>query len=185
MHTIVHGFDWPDRIVVGAVGEPGSRTFYLQARDRARIVSVALEKEQSAVLAEKIEEILDQLMTRDGNPFSIPAETPAELVDNDPLEQPIQTQFRTAALSLGWDSSTAQIVIEAYPLEEPEENLHAAEPPQEQEPTEMLVVRIPVGTARAFTKRILEVVSAGRPRCPLCGNPMDPDGHLCPMPGDV
>ena len=54
MPTIVHRFNWPDRLVVGTVGEPGSRTFYLQARDGARIVSVALEKEQSAVLAEKI-----------------------------------------------------------------------------------------------------------------------------------
>lgn len=185
MHTIVHGFDWPDRVVVGTVGQPGSRTFYLQARDRARVVSVALEKEQSAVLAEKIEEILDQLMAREGNPFSIPAVTPAELVDNDPLEQPVQAQFRTAALSLGWDSSTAQIVIEAYPLEESEEDPQAADSADEPEPTEMLVVRMPVGTARAFAKRSLEVVGAGRTICQLCGNPMDPEGHLCPIPGDM
>src|SRR5690625_5829878 len=54
----VHSFDWPDRFVVGTVGPPGSRTFYLQARTGQRVVSVALEKEQTAALAEKIDEVL-------------------------------------------------------------------------------------------------------------------------------
>jgi uncharacterized repeat protein (TIGR03847 family) len=181
MPTIVHRFDWPDRVVVGTVGEPGSRAFYLQARDGARIISVALEKEQSAVLAEKIEEILDELMAAEGNPFSIPVGTPMELVDNDPLEQPVAPEFRTGTMSLGWDPSTAQLVIEAYPFVETYEDapdLVAAEP------AEVLRVRIPVGTARAFAKRALEVVGAGRPICPLCGTPMDAAGHICLVPGD-
>ncbi|MGZ5372708.1 MAG: DUF3090 family protein, partial [Aeromicrobium sp.] len=70
MTPIVHGFDWPDRFVIGTVGQPGSRTFFLQARSGAQIVSVALEKEQSAALAERIEEVLDDLMADEGNPFS-------------------------------------------------------------------------------------------------------------------
>jgi uncharacterized repeat protein (TIGR03847 family) len=181
MPTIVHGFDWPDRVVVGTVGHPGSRSFYLQARAGRRIVSVSLEKEQSALLAEKIEEILDELMSIEGNPSSIPAETPIELVDNDPLEQPVDSQFRTGALSLGWDPSTAQVVIEAYPLVDGDEGI---DDDFETEATEMLVVRIPVGTARAFAKRTLEIVGAGRPLCPLCGTPMDPTGHICPALAD-
>jgi uncharacterized repeat protein (TIGR03847 family) len=182
MPTVIHGFDWPDRVVVGTVGEPGSRTFYLQARDGARIVSVALEKGQSAVLAEKIEEILDGLMAADGNPFSIPAVTPIELVDNDPLEQPVDPEFRTGAMSLGWDPSTAQLVIEAYPFVEADAE---APHPVAAEPAEMLQVRIPVGTARAFAKRTLEIVGAGRPICPFCGTPMDASGHVCALPGDL
>lgn len=182
MPTIVHGFDWPDRVVVGAVGEPGSRTFYLQARAGNRVVTVAIEKEQSALLAEKIEEILDELMDRQGNPVSVPAVTPIELVDNDPLEQPVDAEFRTGVMSLGWDPSTAQVVIEAYPLVlVDDEALEQADI----EPAEMLVVRIPVGTARAFAKRTLEVVGAGRPICPLCGTPMDPDGHVHTPPDDI
>jgi uncharacterized repeat protein (TIGR03847 family) len=182
MPTVIHGFDWPDRVVIGTVGEPGSRTFYLQARDGARIVSVALEKGQSAVLAEKIEEILDGLMAADGNPFSIPAVTPMELVDNDPLEQPVDPEFRTGAMSLGWDPSTAQLVIEAYPFVE----VDAEGPePVAAEPAEMLQVRIPVGTARAFAKRTLEIVGAGRPICPFCGTPMDAGGHVCALPSDL
>jgi len=180
MPTIVHEFAWPDRVVIGTVGLPGSRTFYLQVRTGPRIVSVALEKQQSALLAEKIDEILDRLITFEGNPFSIPTNTPIELVDNDPLEQPVDEEFRTAAMSLGWDPSTAQIVVEAhyYDEEDPEFD------PETLEPGETLVVRMPVGTARAFALRTREVVGAGRPMCPLCGMPVDPEGHICPLPGD-
>ncbi|HTN54854.1 MAG TPA: DUF3090 domain-containing protein [Microbacterium sp.] len=182
MPTVIHGFDWPDRFVVGTIGEPGSRTFYLQAREGARMVSVALEKVQCAVLAEKIEQILNGLMAADGNPFSIPAETPMELVDNDPLDQPVDPQFHTGIMSLGWDPSTAQLVIEAFPLVETDPD---AADLDAMEPVEMLRVRIPVGTARAFAKRTLEIVGAGRPSCPLCGTPMDAGGHQCPLPGDL
>ena len=180
MAPIVHGFDWPDRLVIGTVGQPGSRTFFIQARNKAQIVSVALEKEQSAALAERIEEVLDELMADKGNPFSIPALTPEGLVDNDPLEQPVEEQFRAGAMSLGWDPSTAQIVIEAFPLIEADAD--ALDPVEFEEPEEVLLVRIPVGTARAFAKRTREVVGAGRPICPLCRVPMDAGDHVCILP---
>ena len=157
MAIIVHGFDWPDRVVVGAVGDPGSRTFYLQARSGNRIVSISLEKEQSALLAEKIEEILDQLMRLDGNPVSVPAVTPIELVDNDPLEQPVDADAN--------DPSEMERI--------------------EVEPTEMMMVRIPVGTARTFAQRTLEVVGAGRPICSDCGTPIDPEGYVYALPDEI
>ncbi len=182
MPTRVHEFAWPDRVVVGTTGLPGARTFYLQVRTGTQIVSIALEKQQSALLAEKIDEILDQLITVEGNPFSVPTGTPIELVDNDQLEA-VQEQFRTGAMSLGWDPTTAQVVIEAYPItdvdaDDKDESLDedgANEP-------EMLLVRMPVGTARAFARRTREVVGAGRPTCSLCGYPIDADGHICTLP---
>jgi uncharacterized repeat protein (TIGR03847 family) len=182
MPTIVHGFDWPDRIVIGTIGVPGSRTFYLQARTGPRVVTVSLEKEQSAILARTMDELLDELMGGEGNTLSIPATTPLELIDNDPLDQPVEEQFRTGTISLGWDPTTAQIVLEAYPLVEVDERTldDLTMDVDETEPPEMLLVRIPVGTARAFATRTLEVVGAGRPLCPLCGAPMDPEGHTCP-----
>ncbi|MBT8163182.1 MULTISPECIES: DUF3090 domain-containing protein [Arthrobacter] len=183
MPTRVHEFAWPDRVVVGTIGLPGARTFYLQVRAGTQIVSIALEKQQSALLADKLDEILDQLVTVEGNPFSVPTGTPIELVDNDPLEAP-EEQFRTGAMSLGWDPTTAQVVLEAYPITDADadDNDGPLDEDGADEP-EMLLVRMPVGTARAFAKRTREIVAAGRPTCPLCGYPMDADGHTCTIPG--
>jgi uncharacterized repeat protein (TIGR03847 family) len=182
MPTRVHEFDWPDRVVVGTIGLPGARTFYLQVRAGNQIVSIAMEKQQSALLAEKIDEILDQLLVIEGNPHSVPTSTPPELVDNDQLEA-VQEQFRTGAMSLGWDPTTAQVVIEAYPISEVDaDNDDESLDEDGAEVPEMLLVRMPVGTARAFAKRTREVVGAGRPACPLCGYPVDADGHVCTLP---
>ncbi|MHA7240791.1 DUF3090 domain-containing protein [Arthrobacter sp. TMS1-12-1] len=185
MPTTVHEFAWPDRVVVGTIGLPGARTFYLQVRSGSQLVSVALEKQQSALLAEKIDEILDELGTLEGNPFSVPASTPAELVDNDQLET-VEEQFRTGAMSLGWDPATAQVVIEAYPLPDAEDDDASFDDvaafDDEAEASEMLLIRMPVGTARAFTKRTREIVGAGRPICVICGQPIDADGHVCSLP---
>lgn len=179
MATRVHGFDWPDRFVVGTMGQPGERIFYLQVRDQDQLVSVSLEKEQSAALADRMEEVLDEVMEHDGNPFSVPALAPPELADNDPLDQPVTDEFRAGALSLGWDGSTAQVVVEAYGVlrvtADDEESM-------EVEPEEALVVRIPVGAARAFAKRTREVLGSGRPICSLCEQPMDSDEHICELP---
>lgn len=177
MSTVVHEFDWPDRIVVGTVGRPGERTFYLQARAGNRITSVSLEKEQSALLAEKVDEILDQLATHSGTTLHVPDGTPPELVDDDPLDQPVEEEFRTGAIGLGWDPSTAQILLEAYPYVESDDD-----EPDLENPSQVLRVRMPVGTARAFAQRARDVVRAGRPPCPLCGRPVDPDGHVCTPP---
>jgi uncharacterized repeat protein (TIGR03847 family) len=170
MPTRALEFDWPDRAVVGTIGLPGARTFYLQVRSGPQLVTIALEKQQSALLAEKIDEILDQLVTVEGNPFSIPASTPPELVDNDPLEE-VDERWRTGAMGL---------VIEAYPLAEDDDSDDFDLPSVDDDDvddTEMLVVRMPVGAARAFAKRTHEVVGAGRPICAICGYPIDPDGH--------
>lgn len=191
MPQIVHGFDWPDRFVVGTVGQPGDRTFYLQARAGSRLISVSLEKQQCMALADRVEEVLDELMALDNNPFSVPAITPEGLVDNAPLEQPVEEQFRAGAMTLGWDPTTAQLVIEAFPILkidlevdglEQIEDIEQLEIDVDLEPPEILLVRIPVGTARAFAKRTREVVGAGRPLCPLCRMPMDSEDHICTLP---
>jgi uncharacterized repeat protein (TIGR03847 family) len=85
-------------------------------------------------------------------------------------------------MRLGWDPSTAQVVVEAFPFDDTDDESDdgaAEEPP---EPAEMLLVRMPVGTARAFVQRTRQVVASGRPLCPLCGRPVDEDGHVCGAP---
>ncbi|QWS33836.1 DUF3090 domain-containing protein [Curtobacterium aetherium] len=175
MPTIVHGFDWPDRLVVGTIGRPGERSFYIQARDGRRVVSVAIEKEQSAVLADKIDELLDEVATVEDNRFSVPDTAPSELRDGDPLDQPVEPEFRAGALSLGFDPATAQVVIEAYPIDDDIEVVSEGEGDDVEavvelsEPSELLQVKIPVGSARAFVERTREVVAAGRPNPPELG----------------
>ncbi len=180
MTVVVHEFDWPDRVVVGTVGRPGERTFYLQTSLGGRTTSVVLEKQQSAVLADMVEQLLDDLATDAAHPLTVPRDIPPELVDDEPIEQPVEPLFRTGPMRLGWDPRTLQVVVEAFPLDEtPEDEDEAAPGPDEDEPSEMLVVRMPVGTARAFVQRTRAVVDAGRPTCSRCGEPIDPDGHVC------
>ncbi|TFD46983.1 DUF3090 family protein [Cryobacterium frigoriphilum] len=175
MTSIVHEFDWPDRVVIGTIGLPGERTFYLQVRSGSRLVSIALEKQQSTLLSNRIDAVLDEMMSTTGNPFSVPSGTPIELVDNEPLE-PVVEQFRAGDMGVGWSSRTAQFIIHVHAtLAEEEMDVAPAEP------TERLVLLIPVGTARAFAKRTREVVGAGRPMCPLCGDPIDAAGHSCSL----
>jgi len=177
MAAIVHGFDWPDRFVTGTVGVPGARTFYLQAQEGKRVVSVALEKQQSAALADGVDAVLDQLMTEEDKRYSIPGAAPDGLADDDPLAEPVEEEFRVGEMRLAWDPSTAQVVIQASRLLLDDDGTAV----EEDEPGEVLVVRLPVGAARAFAARTRTVVTQGRPLCPICEEPMDPDGHVCPV----
>jgi uncharacterized repeat protein (TIGR03847 family) len=179
--AVVHGFDPPERFVTGTVGEPGQRTFFLQARSGSHLVTVALEKQQVAALAERIDELLDEVMASQGGAATIPAVAPLDLEDGEPLEQPIEEEFRAGTMTLSWDPADARVVIEVFPFTEaavvsPDQ---VEEDFEEPEPDELLLVRIPAGAARAFVKRATQVLSAGRPSCPFCGNPVDAEGHLC------
>jgi uncharacterized repeat protein (TIGR03847 family) len=178
---VVHAFDPPERFVAGTVGEPGHRTFFLQARDGARLISVALEKQQVEALAERVDELLDEVMRAEGGNALVPAVAPFDLVDNEPLDQPIEEEFRAGTMTLSWDSGTERVVIEVFPFTEaavvsPDQ---VDEELEEPEPDEIFLVRLTAGAARAFVGRARTVIGAGRPDCPFCGNPVDPDGHLC------
>jgi uncharacterized repeat protein (TIGR03847 family) len=173
---VIHEFDPPERFIAGTVGEPGQRTFFLQARSGPRTISIALEKQQVAVLAERIDQLLDEVMSADGNQTLIPAVAPVGLEDSGPLEQPIDEQFRAGTMTLSWDPAIGRLVIEVFALMDASEDDDAEE---EVEPDEVFLVRLAAGAARAFVQRATLVLDAGRPDCPFCGHPIDPDGHLC------
>jgi uncharacterized repeat protein (TIGR03847 family) len=178
---VIHEFDPPERFVVGTVGEPGARTFFIQARAGARMISVALEKQQVAALAERVDELLDQVLDDGSSGTIVPALAPHDLDDQAPLEQPIEEEFRAGTMTLSWDPGISRVVIEVFPItDEVVEGPEAGDEPfEEPEPDEVLLVRITPGTARAFALRAGRVVDAGRQSCPFCGGPMDPTGHLC------
>lgn len=186
MAPLVHRFDPPERFIAGTVGEPGQRTFFLQARTGARVTSVGLEKQQVQILGERVDELLDELMGAGGVATVIPALTPVDHVDNAPLEQPIVEEFRAGTITLSWDSSDERIVIEVFPVVEVDNPIEADEvelvdlPIDEPEPEEIFIVRLTPVLARVFATRAASVVQAGRPSCQFCGGPVDPAGHLCP-----
>jgi uncharacterized repeat protein (TIGR03847 family) len=173
----VISYDLPDRFVAGAVGQPGERAFYLQARDGRRVTSVGLEKFQVTLLAERLGELLDEVLRRSGGDAGVPAVAPADLADEEPLDQPVEEEFRVGTMALAWDPDDERVIIEAQEVTEDDQEpeIGADEPV-----ISVLRVRITAGQARAFAERALRVVAAGRPPCPLCGLPLDAAGHVCP-----
>ena len=174
----VYMYDPPERFVAGSVGQPGERTFYLQATSRGRVTSVSLEKLQVSLLAERLDELLDEVLRRSGGSPEVPAAPPAGSADDGPLDMPVLEDFRVGAIALAWDGDDGRVVIEAQEAtEEP------VEPLADDVPADgpgVLRVRITPGEARAFAQRAQRVVAAGRPPCPLCGLPLNADGHVCP-----
>jgi uncharacterized repeat protein (TIGR03847 family) len=190
----VHAFEPPERFVAGTVGEPGDRTFFLQASGGGRVVSVALEKVQVSLLAEKLEELLTEAQRRFG--VDLP-EALVLAIDNEPLAVPVDEEFRVGTLGLAFDVDTATVVIEAIavgegdaeaeeeeaealPVDDDEEDEDDEDEDKIDEDLDRLRVRLTPQANREFIDRARRVVAAGRPPCPLCGQPLDPAGHLCP-----
>jgi uncharacterized repeat protein (TIGR03847 family) len=187
----VHAFEPPERFVAGTVGEPGDRTFFLQARGGGRVVSVALEKVQVSLLAEKLEELLTEASRRFG--VELPDAAVPAGNDNEPLDTPVDEEFRVGTLGLAFDVDTTTVVIEAIEAGEGDAEVDlggdeddddaAVDDDDDDEPDDdldRLRVRLTPEATRAFIDRARRVVAAGRPPCPLCGQPLDPAGHLCP-----
>jgi uncharacterized repeat protein (TIGR03847 family) len=168
-------FDRPQRFVTGTVGQPGDRTFYLQASAAGRTVTVGLEKVQVLLLADRLDELLAEVQRRLN--VMLPEEADSE--DLEPLEMPIEEEFRVGAMGLAWDGDAQLVVVEAQASgDEPADESTILE--DVEEGPDVLRVRITAEAARAFVERARRVVSAGRPPCPLCGLPLDAEGHVCP-----
>ena len=189
MAILVHRYDAPDRFVAGTVGQPGERTFFLQARQGNRITSVACEKQQVSVLAEHLDKVLDEVVRRSAGGINVPpASTKAR--DVDPLDAPITEEFRVGTMTIAWDPTIDRIVIELFSNVDTDAEEAEGEPVPEaaaEEPDpdtisadEVFVVKITASYARDFVARAQALVAAGRPPCPFCLQPLDPSGHICP-----
>jgi uncharacterized repeat protein (TIGR03847 family) len=180
-------FDPPDQFLAGAVGRPGDRTFYLQATKGPQTVSVALEKVQVAVLAERLAAFV-AAVRQSGKDI---AERVASGETAQPLAEPVVEQFRVGTLALVLDTGRNVITVEARALGEgEEEEEEEEEEDDDDEPDEIAdsdpdgpdVLRVVIEPAVAlqFARNAALVVAAGRPPCPMCGQPLNPEGHLCP-----
>lgn len=151
----------PDRLAVGTVGVPGQRTFYLQAEEGARTVAVKMEKQQVGALGQLLSEILSDLPT----PADAPAEPEAD------LREPVVEAWTVGTIQLSYDSDTDRIVMLLEEAPDPDGG-------DDDRATGRLAVQR--GQAGALAERSATLLEAGRPPCPLCGNPLDPTGHACP-----
>ena len=172
----LYDFDPPARFVAGTVGPPGQRTFFLQARAGRRLVSVSCEKEQLAILADQILDVVDELEVG----AEVPAEREAGFVDDDPLDLPIEDEFRVRTLSLSWDPVRFTLVLEARPDDGADEGDDEQMRPAPAVAGDALRVTLTAKAARAFARRCQRVIASGRPPCPFCGLPLDVTGHVCP-----
>ncbi|MFJ4653532.1 DUF3090 domain-containing protein [Nocardia sp. NPDC088792] len=175
MGRAIHIFRTPDRFIAGTVGEPGDRSFYLQAVQEPRVISVLLEKQQVKVLADRMGLLLDEVSRRFGTP--VPPQ-PSDVADTAPLMTPIDAEFRVGTMGLGWDADANAVVVELLAITETEVDESVVLDDTEEGPDAVRVFLTPV-QAREFALRSARVIAAGRPPCPLCGEPLSAKGHMC------
>ena len=175
-------FDDPSRFTVGTVGEPGNRSFYLQARQGRAVLSVALEKVQVALLADRMGTLLDEVNRR--GLAELPELPPPDERDTAPLDEPVVGIFRVGTLALAWDADQSGVLVEARAETDDddvdEEAMRAFTDDGGDDGPDLIRLRISPRMAAAFIERARRVVAAGRPPCPLCGLPLNPEGHVCP-----
>ena len=161
-----YDFDPVDRVTTGAIGKPGQRTFYLQARSGRQMISLVVEKVEVSALAEAIEQLLEQLSEK--NPLLSTSEDLVGFV-NMTLEEPVEETFRVGQLGLGYDETHDRLVIIAQEITSG----------QSDDTADVVRLTMSRDQARALAREGAEVVTKGRKRCPQCGEPMDPNGHFC------
>lgn len=161
-------FDRVSSIVADAVGKPGQRTFFLQARQGRQTATLTMEKQQVAALAASILQLLEELEEK--NPDLTMSITEQDLR----LVEPIEPAFRVGQMGLGYDENQDMIVLVAQALVlDDEETISEDDVPR----ARFYATREQM---RALSEHALDAVASGRPECPLCGRPIDPEGHFCP-----
>jgi uncharacterized repeat protein (TIGR03847 family) len=158
----------PDHFTAGAVGPPGQRVFYLQAQEARTLVTLTCEKEHVSGLGEYLAGLLAQRPA--GSPA--PPGSPAPSGDLS-LREPLSPSWRVGTIGVGYDEAHDRIVVEATEAVDPDEGAT---------PTPPATARFHLTRAQtaAFVERSQALVKAGRPICPMCGQPRDPGGHACP-----
>ena len=185
-------FDDPDRFVAGTIGPPGQRVFFLQAVEGRRLTSVSLEKVQVALLADRVAAIVAELQARGVAGAEGIATEPVPGDDDRALDEPLRDAFRAGTLTISWDGEESEVTIEARSrpedLEELPELVAADEddeddtddvPDDAPEGPDVLRVRLSAAMALGFARRAARLVTSGRPACPFCGQPLNPEGHVC------
>ena len=173
-------FDPAERFVVGTVGQPGDRTFFIQAETGPRLISVSLDKSQVQALAERLLMMVREI--KQSNPLF----TVQKIAKDDaPLTTPIEEEFRVGVIGIAFDDQAEKIQIDLQSFSEDDssdsdDDIEFIDIDDLSDDQDVLRVVISPAQAQQFAKRAQAVVNAGRLPCPFCGSPIDPRGHLCP-----
>jgi uncharacterized repeat protein (TIGR03847 family) len=155
-------------IMTDAIGPPGKRVFYIQGWENDRTITLIVEKIQIQSLAVGAERFLAEIKEKFPD---LPEASPDYVEEKMHIHPPVDPLFRVGEIGLGYDADNDLVVLVARELLE-----------EGQDPEEGAVVRFWCSRAqlRAMCNWGIEVASRGRPICPQCGEPMDPEGHFCP-----
>lgn len=171
-------FDAPERFIAGTTGEPGARIFHLQAIGNGIAATVIVEKSQVAVLARRIADMLNDLA--EGGSVKLPVQTTRIKPRLPRLTEPFAAEFRVGTIALSWDPLAARLTLE-FRDDMSDDGSADAPPPINDAPVgpDVLRVTLSVAAALEFAEQSLELAAAGRPTCPLCGDPITASGHRC------
>jgi len=156
-------YEQPERFTAGTVGEPGQRVFYVQVSEQGATVTLRLEKTQVGALAQYLAELLADL----------PAVDDAEVAGDLELQEPVVPEWVVGGIGVAFDESRDRMLVTFQELVAEQEDDDAEE---SGDAVSVLATR---AQCMAFVRRAAELLSAGRPPCPLCGRPLDPEGHTC------
>ena len=157
-----------DHLTADAIGQPGKRVFYIQAWQAERIVTLIIEKIQLQTMAIGIEQFLSEIQEK----FPELPEASAEYIeDKMHIHPPVDPLFRVGQIGMGFDADQDQIVLVLH------ETRMEDEPPEDASFVRLWCTRSQI---RAFARWGVDLAARGRPTCPQCGGPIEPEGHFCP-----
>ncbi|CAB4666948.1 unannotated protein [freshwater metagenome] len=178
MPRIIHVYEIPERWIVGTVGEPGDRSFFIQAKHGRRLISIAIEKSQVAALIERMNFLLREIKRE--NPHLLSKPLP---MDSNPLENPIMEEFVVGVIGLIWLAEKEMISIEFQAIDQSlqsDDNGEIEFLGEDENGPDLLRIIVNPAQAQSFTVRATSLLSAGRPPCTFCGLPLNIGGHVCP-----
>lgn len=172
MPRVIYRHQPATRFIVSAIGEPGERQFFIQVKSSDGLNSVTLEKTQVIALTERFEELIREL--RRGKLATAADLSAAAVVDDLPMELPIDEDFQVGVISITWEKDLVFVNIQAISQDEDLilDDLDSG--------PDLIIATLRIDQVKGFCERAKSIVNAGRPACPFCGLPIDPLGHLCP-----
>ncbi len=151
------------RIEPKTLGEPGRRTFNLELEAGPALCVVWLEKELLLQLGIRLQETVERLPAEE-------KDRPSNSVDPQWSGEALALDFKAGQLALEYNSEANSFNLLAFEVESEESSEEGAS----------VSFWITTDQATSLAKEALRICAAGRPRCFLCGLPIDPDGHVCP-----